>query len=57
VVVETQADGRDYVGINNDSYCGDGIIGEHDTEDEADAACAKYAQEQGLPLFADYREV
>lgn len=57
VVVETQADGKDYVGINDDSYTGDGIISEHDSEDEANAACIKYAQEQGLPLFAEYREV
>lgn len=56
VVVETQADGKDYVGINDDSYTGDNIISEHDSEDEADAAAQVYAQEQGLPLFADYRE-
>lgn len=55
VVIETQADGKDYVGINDDSYYGGNIISEHDSEDEADAACIKYAQEQGLPLFEDYR--
>ena len=54
VVIETQADGKNYVGINDDSYCGDNIISEHDSEDEADAACIKYAQEQ-LTLFADYQ--
>jgi rubredoxin len=56
VVVETQADGKDYVGINDDSYTGGNIISEHSSEGEADRACAQYAQEQGLPLFADYRE-
>ena len=56
VIVETAPDGKDYVGINDDSYCGDGIISEHGSELEADAACIEYAQESGLPLFADYRE-
>lgn len=56
VVVETQADGKDYVGINEDSYTGGNIISEHSSEGAADQACIKYAQEQGLPLFADYRE-
>jgi len=58
VVVESQADGKDYVGINDESYCSDGkLVSLHDSDVEADAACIKYAQEQGLPLFADYREV
>jgi hypothetical protein len=55
IVVETAPDGKNYVGINDDSYCGDNIISEHSSEGEADRACAQYAQEQGLPLFADYR--
>ena len=55
VVVETQKDGKDYVGINDDSYTGGNIISEHDSENEADAACTRYAQEHDLPLFADYR--
>lgn len=56
IVVETAPDGKDYVGINDDSYTGDSIISEHSSEDAADAACIKFAQEQGLPLFADYRQ-
>lgn len=55
VAIETAPDGRDYVGINDDSYTGGNIISEHNSEDEADAACMAYAQQQGLPLFADYR--
>jgi len=55
VVIETQADGQNYVGINDDSYYGDNIVSTHISEDEAEAASIKYAQEQGLPLFADYR--
>jgi hypothetical protein len=52
-------DGKDYVGINE--YHGgkesqEGFISLHNSEVEAEAACIKYAQEQGLPLFADYRE-
>ena len=56
VVIETQADGKNYVGINDDSYCGDNIISEHDSEGEADAAAQEHSVAQGLPLFADYRE-
>jgi len=57
VVIETAPDGKDYVGINDESYCGDGkIVSLHDSDDEAEAACIKYAQEQGLPLFAEYRD-
>lgn len=56
VIVETAPDGKDYVGINDDSCCGGNIISEHDSEDAADQACIKHAQEQGLPLFADYRQ-
>jgi hypothetical protein len=59
VTVETQSDGKDYVGIN-EYYGGEetqeGFISLHDSEDEADQACAVYAQESGLPLFADYRQ-
>lgn len=57
VVVETQADGKDYIGIAEEPYCGDGtLISLHDSEAEAEQACIAYGQEQGLPLFADYRE-
>jgi len=42
VVVETQKDGKDYVGINDDSYTGGNIISEHDSENEADAACTRH---------------
>lgn len=56
VVIETAPDGKDYVGINDDSYTGGNIISEHDSEEIADAACIAYAQEMVLPLFADYRE-
>jgi len=60
VCIETQKDGKDYVGIC-EYYGGEesqeGFVSLHDSEEEADAACIKYAQEQGLPLFADYREV
>lgn len=57
VVIETQKDGQDYVGINDESYCGDGkLVSLHDSEELADAASIAYAQEQGLPLFAEYRE-
>ncbi len=56
VVIETAPDGRDYVGINDDSYTGDNVISEHSSEQAADAACIKFAQEHNLPLFADYRE-
>lgn len=59
VVVESQADGKDYVGIC-EHYGGEesqeGFISLHHSESEADAACIAFAQEQGLPLFADYRE-
>lgn len=58
VSVETQADGKDYVGIN-EYYGGEeqeeSFISLHNSEDEAGAACIKFAQEKGLPLFADYR--
>lgn len=57
VTVETQADGLDYVGIC-EYYGGEetqeGCISLHDSEQAADAASIAYAQEQGLPLFADY---
>jgi hypothetical protein len=32
------------------------VISEHDSEELAAAACTQYAQEHGLPLFADYKE-
>ena len=58
VIVDSGPDGKKYVGINDESYWADGdIVSEHDSQDEADAASIKYAQEQGLPLFADYQEV
>lgn len=57
VIVETAPDGKNYVGINDDSYAGGNIISEYDGEEAADAACIAYAQDHGLPLFADYREV
>lgn len=58
VSVMTQADGKDYVGI--DEHYGDeeqepGFVSLHDSEGAAEAACIKYAQEHDLPLFADYR--
>jgi hypothetical protein len=57
VIIETAPDGKKYVGINDESYWGDGdIVSEYGSQDAAEAASIKYAQEQGLPLFADYKE-
>ena len=60
VCIETQKDGKGYAGICE--YYGDeerepGFISLHDSEAEADAAAQEHSVAQGLPLFADYREV
>ena len=46
-------DGRDYAGI---CECEEGM-GEFATENEADQACIKFAQEHNLPLFSEFRQV
>lgn len=55
VIIETAPDGKKYVGINDESYWGDGdIVSEYGSQEKAEAACIKYAQGHDLPLFADY---
>ena len=57
VIVDKYIDGRECVGINDESYYGDGvIISTHATDDEADSAAREYAQASGLPLLADIEE-
>lgn len=57
VIVDKYIDGRECVGINDESYFGDGdIISIHATDDEADSAAREYAQASGLPLLADIEE-
>ena len=57
VIVDKYIDGRECVGINDESYFGDGeIISTHATDDEADSAAREYAQASGLPLLADIEQ-
>lgn len=60
VCIETQKDGKDYVGIC-EYYGGEesqeGFVSLHDSEDEADAACREYSEEHGISLFEEYREL
>jgi len=46
-------DGQDYAGI---CECEEGM-GEFATENEADQACIVFAQEHGLPLFSEFRQI
>lgn len=53
-VIEDIFNGTKYVGINDESYFGDGkIISTHNSDDEAEAAARAYAKENNLPLFED----
>lgn len=58
VTVETQVDGKNYAGIC-EYYGGEesqeGFISLHNSETDADAACVAYAQDNGIPTFADYQ--
>jgi len=45
--------GQDYAGI---CECEEGM-GEFATEELADQACIKFAQEHDLPLFSEFRQV
>jgi hypothetical protein len=57
VIVDKYIDGRECVGINDESYYGDGdIISTHTMDDEADSAAREYAQASGLPLLADIEQ-
>lgn len=57
-VIADRFQGVQCVGINDESYYGDGgeIISTHDTGEQAEAAAKAYAQASGLPLFADIKE-
>lgn len=57
VITDTMPDNILYVGINDDSYYGDGqIISTHDTQEQAEDACRQYSIEHNIPLFEDYRQ-
>jgi hypothetical protein len=56
-VIIDRFQGSQCVGINDESYYGDGcVISTHDTDEQAEAAAKAYAQASGLPLLADIEE-
>ena len=57
VILETMPNNILYVGINDDSYYGDGqIISAHDTQEQAEDACRQYSIVHNIPLFENYRQ-
>jgi hypothetical protein len=57
VIIEAMSDGILYVGINDNSYYGDGqIISEHYMQEQAELACEAYSKQHNIPIFEDYRE-
>lgn len=58
VITDTMPDNIFYVGINDDSYYGDGtLISTHDNQEQAEQACRQYSIDHNILMFEDYREV
>ena len=55
VITITMPDNITYIGINDDSYYGDGtIISKHNSQDKAAEACKNYSKIHSIPLFEGY---
>ena len=55
VITITMPDNITYIGINDDSYYGDGtIISKHNSQDHAVNACKNYSKIHSIPLFEGY---
>jgi hypothetical protein len=55
VITITMPDNITYIGINDDSYYGDGtIISKHNSQDHAVKTCKNYSKRHNILLFEGY---